>query len=93
MNSKRTCPEGHVYYKSSDCPVCPICGKENKNDAAFYALLAAPARRALQRLNIVSYEDLIQYSYVELSKEHGMGPKAMQILQKHLSDLDMNFKN
>ena len=31
--SKRVCPNGHTYYKSSDCPVCPICENEKKQES------------------------------------------------------------
>lgn len=43
----RTCPKGHKYYKSTDCPTCPICEQEHKPHNSFLSLLVAPARRAL----------------------------------------------
>src|SRR3954453_24228501 len=35
----RTCPRGHKYYKSSDCPTCPICEEANKPSEGFLSLL------------------------------------------------------
>ncbi len=26
----RVCPKGHKYYKSSDCPTCPVCESHRK---------------------------------------------------------------
>jgi len=46
MYTLKTCPKGHKFYKSSDCPACPICEEERKPKVGFLALNAAPARRA-----------------------------------------------
>ncbi len=35
----RTCEQGHEYYKSSDCPTCPVCEKERKPKEGFLSLL------------------------------------------------------
>lgn len=43
----RTCKNGHRYYKSSDCPVCPVCEEEKRPEEGFLSLVSAPARRAL----------------------------------------------
>jgi len=37
----RTCAKGHQYYKSSDCPTCPICEEERKPQVGFLAALVA----------------------------------------------------
>jgi len=39
----RTCSKGHRFYKTSDCPVCPICENERRPEAGFLSLIAAPA--------------------------------------------------
>jgi len=44
----KICPIGHKYYKSTDCPTCPICEAARKPKGGFMALLSAPARRALE---------------------------------------------
>ena len=44
MKTLRTCDKGHQYYKSSDCPSCPICEQERKPDSGFLARLSAPAK-------------------------------------------------
>jgi len=54
--SLRVCPNGHEYYKSSDCPTCPICEAERKPKQGFMALIPAPARRALEGEGINSLE-------------------------------------
>ncbi len=46
--NRRTCKAGHTYYKTSDCPTCPICEQERKPHNGFLSLLVAPARRALE---------------------------------------------
>ena len=58
----RTCSKGHKYYKSSDCPTCPICEAERKPNDSFLASLGAPSRRALEREKINSEEDLSKYT-------------------------------
>ncbi len=34
----RTCEQGHEYYKSSDCPTCPVCEKRETKEG-FLSLL------------------------------------------------------
>lgn len=31
----KICEKGHQYYKSSDCPICPVCEKERKPKEGF----------------------------------------------------------
>ena len=63
--SLRTCRKGHSYYKSSDCPVCPVCEKEKKPDEGLLAALAAPARRALEGAGIKTLLQLSRFSEKE----------------------------
>ncbi len=70
----KTCGKGHKYYKSSNCPTCPICEEERKPKKGFLSLLSAPAGRALENAGITSLLQLSKYSEAELLKLHGFGP-------------------
>jgi len=89
----RTCNKGHQYYKSSDCPSCPICEKERKPDSGFLSLLSAPARRALEHHGITSLQQLSQYSEKEILQFHGMGPASLPKLRTALQEEGLSFKN
>lgn len=89
----RTCNKGHQYYKSSDCPSCPICEKERKPDSEFLSLLSAPARRALEHQGITSLQQLSQYSEKEILQFHGMGPASIPKLRTALQEEGLSFKN
>ena len=80
----RKCKKGHQYYKSSDCPVCPVCEKERKPSAGFLSELSAPARRALEREGIDTLSKLSKYTEKELLKLHGMGPGSIPKLKQAL---------
>ncbi|MCM3130068.1 MULTISPECIES: RNA polymerase alpha subunit C-terminal domain-containing protein [unclassified Paenibacillus] len=90
--SLRTCSHGHQYYKSSDCPTCPICEKERKPDSGFLSLLSAPARRALEYHGITTLEQLSTYSEKEILKFHGMGPASLPKLRAALENAGLAFK-
>jgi len=88
----RICNQGHRYYKSTDCPTCPICEQENKPKEGFLALLSAPARRALQGARIKTEQMLSKHSEKEILKLHGMGKASLPILRKALKDKGLSFK-
>ena len=88
----RTCKNGHQYYKSSDCPVCPICEQERKPEEGFLSLIAAPARRALERAGITTLTQLSSRSEAEILKLHGMGPGSIPKLRKALASKKMSFR-
>ena len=88
----RTCTEGHEYYKSSDCPTCPICEAERKPTTGFLSLISAPARRALERKGILSLKQLSEYTEIEISTLHGIGPKVISILKEALKENNLQFK-
>jgi hypothetical protein len=88
----RTCEQGHSYYKSSDCPTCPVCEKERKPEEGFLALLSAPARRALENQGIITSQILSQYTEKEILKLHGIGPSAMPKLRQALEEEGFSFK-
>ncbi|WP_323756560.1 RNA polymerase alpha subunit C-terminal domain-containing protein [Roseivirga sp.] len=88
----KTCPQGHQYYKSSDCPTCPICEAERKPKTGFLSLISAPARRALESKDISNLKQLSQYTEKEISTLHGMGPKAITLLNTALEENNLHFK-
>lgn len=86
------CREGHKFFKSSDCPTCPICEAERKPKDSFLSLLAAPARRALERENIKTLESLSKWSEKEIISLHGIGKSSMPILKRELNNKGLDFK-
>ena len=92
MTTLKTCPKGHKFYKSSDCPVCPICEEERKPEDSFLALLGAPARRALENEGITSLEKLSAYSEKEILSLHGMGISSSPKLNDALDKAGLTFK-
>jgi len=92
--SKKTlkiCSKGHKFFKSSTCPVCPICENE-KQSKGFLALISAPARRALESKGISTLKQLAKFSEKELLELHGIGPSAIPILRTALKQKDLQFK-
>lgn len=88
----RTCSNGHQYYKSTDCPTCPICEREKKPENEFLGTLGAPARRALQNAGINTVQQLSVYSQKEIMKLHGMGPSTLPKLKAALEAEGLAFK-
>ena len=91
--NKRTCKNGHHYYKTSDCPVCPVCEAERKSETGLLSLLSAPARRALESKNIKTALDLSNYSQSEILNLHGIGPSSIPKLIAELQKNGLNFKD
>jgi predicted RecB family nuclease len=89
----KTCKKGHQFYKSSDCPTCPICEEERKPKDSFLALIGAPARRALESENILTLEDLAKWTEGDIINLHGMGPGTIPKLKKALNDNGLAFKS
>lgn len=89
----KTCPNGHQFVKSSDCPVCPKCEEMNKPFDGFLATLGAPARRALENEGITSIEKLSTYSEKEILSLHGMGKSTLPKLRTILEDNRLNFRS
>jgi hypothetical protein len=88
----RVCSKGHKYYKSSDCPVCPVCEAERKPETGFLSTLGAPARRALENQNIKSLKQLSQYTEKQILKLHGMGKTTIPKLKDALEAEGLTFK-
>ena len=95
MGTKKTlriCGNGHRYYKSTDCPTCPICEEARKPKDDFLSMLGAPARRALEREGIQKVEQLSNYSEKEILKLHGVGPSTIPRLKEMLMKKGLGFK-
>ncbi len=88
----KICSKGHTFYKSSSCPVCPICEKERQPEADFLKRLSAPARRALEGIGIVTLEQLAMFTEKEILARHGMGPASLPILKQALESKGLHFK-
>ena len=88
----RSCEKGHQYFKSSDCPVCPICESERKPLQGFLPLLSAPARRALENNGILTLEELSKFSIKELLNLHGFGKSSIPKLLSSLEKENLAFK-
>ncbi len=88
----RTCKKGHQYYKSSNCPVCPVCETYRKPQQGFLSLLSAPAKRALETKEITTLEKLAEYSEKELLALHGLGKSSIPKLQSALEKENLALK-
>lgn len=91
-SNKRTCKKGHHYFKTSDCPTCPICEQERKPQSGLLAALSAPARRALENKGIKTALDLSEYSKKEIQSFHGIGPSSIPKLVAELEKNNLNFR-
>jgi uncharacterized protein YdhG (YjbR/CyaY superfamily) len=87
----RTCSIGHQYYKSSDCPVCPDCEKMKSNTGPF-AVLSAPAQRALSNTGIQTVAELAGYSAKAILQLHGIGKSSLPKLNAMLQSEGLSFK-
>lgn len=93
--TRRVCAEGHVYYKSGDCPVCPKCRElENKSfsNSDLPDKLSSPALNALLRAGITNLKTLSNYSEKEVLNLHGIGKTAIPVLNEALKEKGMSFK-
>ncbi|MER2089387.1 MAG: RNA polymerase alpha subunit C-terminal domain-containing protein [Sporosarcina sp.] len=88
----RICSNGHEYFKSSDCPSCPICEQERKPTNGFLSKLSAPARRDLEHNGITTLKQLATFSEKEILQFHGIGPASLPILRSSLEDIGLSFK-
>lgn len=89
----KTCTRGHKFYKSSDCPVCPLCwpGQKSKLQSDFPEKLAAPALRALHNARITKLSQLAKRKESDVAALHGMGPKALTVLKEALRKQGLTF--
>jgi DNA-directed RNA polymerase alpha subunit len=90
--SLRVCEKGHRYFKSSECPTCPACDKENKPTSGFLSKLSSPARNALVREGIDTLQKLSKYTEKELLNIHGIGPASLPIIITSLDEAGLSFE-
>ena len=90
--TQRTCPNGHKYWKSSDCPTCPRCEELRLKDQYFIPKLSAPAKRALEGAGITSVKELSRRREGDVMKLHGMGPASLPHMRAALKDAGLTFK-
>lgn len=96
--SKKTlkiCNRGHTFYKSSDCPVCPICWSgyyKDKMHLEFPKNLGAPALRALLNAKITTLLKLSTYTEREILALHGIGPSSIPKFKTALIENGLSFK-
>jgi len=88
----KTCKKGHQFFKSNDCPVCPVCEQERNPKECPFLLLSAPAIRALENKAFKTLKQLSKYIEDEILSLHGMGLSALPILRKTLSSEQLSFK-
>ena len=88
----RTCKNGHVFTKSSDCKVCPQCEKDRLAKHNFLSNLAAPARRALENANIKTLKQVATYSEKDLLELHGFGKSSLPLIQKELETIGLTLR-
>jgi predicted RecB family nuclease len=92
MKSQRTCPNGHDFVKTSDCPTCPQCEAARAPKDGWMAKLAAPARRALEGEGITTLKALAKRSEHEVLALHGMGPGSVPKLRSALKAAGLSFR-
>lgn len=90
--TRRICPKGHRYYKSSDCPSCPECEKAKKPASGFLAAISAPARRAMERDGISTLKQLAKHTEQEIAALHGVGDKVIRTMKALLAEEELQFK-
>jgi hypothetical protein len=90
----KICSRGHKFYKSSDCPICPICWSgyyRTKNQSDFPKELSAPALRALLHAKITKLVQLAKFREKQIADLHGMGPKGVGMLKKAMCTKKISF--
>lgn len=88
---KKTCPNGHTFEKTSDCPTCPTCEREKLHNPEF-PKLSRPAHRALERAGILKLRDLGKWTEKDLLALHGIGPTAIPPLKAAMKRAKVIFK-
>lgn len=88
----KTCDQGHKFYKSSDCPTCPVCEKLKEPASGFLALLSNPARNALLHYGIDTVQKLAGHTEKEILALHGIGRASLPAFKKALEEAGLNFR-
>lgn len=87
----KVCRQGHRFYKSSDCPVCPKC-ESLKKGSGFLNGISAPARRALENEGIKTLKTLSKYTEKDLLQLHGFGKSSLPALKNALRAAGLRLK-
>jgi predicted RecB family nuclease len=90
--TRRICPNGHAFTKTSDCPTCPMCEKQRAKSPFFIAGLSAPARRALEAASITTLKALARHTERDILALHGIGPSALPKLHAALKETGLKFR-
>lgn len=88
---KKICKKGHTFYKSSDCPTCPVCEKEKTKKSIFHDV-GSPARSALESEGIKTLKQLSKKTEKDILNLHGIGPSSIPILKKKLKEKGLSFR-
>lgn len=91
MPQKKTCAQGHTFYKSSNCPTCPVCVKLQEPASGFLAFLSNPARNALLHYGIDTIEKLAAHTEKEILALHGIGKASLPAFKKALTAAGLQF--
>jgi hypothetical protein len=97
MKAKATlkiCNRGYRFYKSSSCPVCPICwaGFYKEKYGTEFPGLSAPALRALLNAGITASTALSKHTENEILGLHGMGTSLLPLLRSILKAKGLKFR-
>lgn len=68
-------------------------GKPNMLYDEFLSMLSNPARCALEREGISSFEGLASLSKKELLQLHGIGPRSLPIVERCLDSIGMKLRD
>jgi len=68
-----------------------VCEQQKKPESGFLSLLAAPARRALEREGITTLRQLSRRTANDIEELHGIGPTTMPKLKSALSGKGLVF--
>lgn len=90
---KKTCSQGHTFYKRSDCPTCPVCEKLKALPTGFLANLHSPVRNALLRAEIDTLQKLSTYTEREILQLHGIGKTSLPVFRSLLAEQGLAFNN
>ena len=92
MSPIRTCPKGHRYNKSSDCPTCPRCEAQKAPKSGWLSRLSGPTRSALEHAGIADRRKLARWTEQEVLALHGVGPASMPTLRVALEEAGLAFR-
>ncbi len=88
---EHTCPNGHRFTKTSECRVCPVCEGKKSPNPEFPKGVSNPARRALESIGVSTLAQLSEHRRSELAALHGMGPKALRVLEAAMGERGLGF--